>query len=186
MLIVALEPQQGFAVWITGLPASGKSAVTNGLKTRLTDNGIDVAVLESDELRKVLTPDPHYSEQERDLFYKQMVFLGTLLTQHGVPVIFDATANRRVWRDQARRSIPNFMEVHIDVPLALCMSRDPKGIYRRAQEGESSSVPGLQEAYEPPDCPDVVISGDGQSPEVAADRIWAKLIEKDFVHKETE
>ncbi len=71
----------------------------------------DVAVLESDVLRQVLTARPHYDEEERETFFRQMVYIGKLLTQHGVPVIFDATANRRRYRDPAREQIPRFMEV---------------------------------------------------------------------------
>ena len=101
---MAPEGRQAFAVWITGLPASGTSTLTQALKARLQSLGIDVAVLESDELRKVFTPDARYEEKERDTFYRQMVYVGTLLVEHGVPVIFDATANRQIWREDARRA----------------------------------------------------------------------------------
>ena len=114
------------------------------------DRGVDVAVLESDALRQIFTPHPHYDEQERATFYRQLVYVGTLLTRHGVPVIFDATANRRTYRDGARQQIPRFLEVYVDCPLETCMSRDPKGIYRKAREGAANTVPGLQAAYEPP------------------------------------
>src|SRR5438045_2256200 len=101
--------REGFAVWVTGLPASGKSSVVSTLKTMLAERGVDAAVLESDELRQVLTPYPRYSEEERLLFYSQMVYIGALLTRHGVPVIFDATAHRRVYRDNARQQIGSFL-----------------------------------------------------------------------------
>lgn len=100
--IVELKPKHAFAVWFTGLPASGKSTLATSLKAQLGDRGIDVAVLESDALRRIFTAQPRYDEQEREAFYRQMVYVGTLLTQHGVPVIFDATANRRRYRDTAR------------------------------------------------------------------------------------
>jgi adenylylsulfate kinase-like enzyme len=153
----------------------------NALKTQLADQGIDVAVLESDVLRRIFTPQPHYDEDERETFYRQIVYVGEILTQHGVPVIFDATANRRAYRSWARTRIPRFLEVYLDSALETCMARDPKGIYRQAREGGAASVPGLQSAYEPPENPDVVISGDKEDPATGAVRVRAKLAEKGFI-----
>ena len=174
------KPKNAFAVWVTGLPASGKSTLVTSLKAQLADRGIDVAVLESDVLRQIFTLQPQYDEQEREAFYRQMVYIGTLLTQHGVPVIFDATANRRRYRDQAREQIPRFMEVYVDCPLETCIARDPKGIYRKAREGEADTVPGLQSAYEPPEKPELVVDGDREMPETAARRVIIKLAEKGY------
>lgn len=162
-------PEQGFAIWITGLPASGKSTITAALKKLFGERGVDVEVLESDELRKVLGGG--YGEPERDAFYQRMVWIGTLLTRHGVPVIFDATANRRSYRDAARRQTPRFIEVFVDVPLEVCVARDPKGIYRNATD----DVPGLQAVYEPPEKPEIVIDGLRESPLDAARRIVSLL-----------
>ena len=170
-----------FAVWITGLPASGKSTIAANLTAQLCDRGVGVAVLESDALRRIFTPHPRYDPEERDIFYRQMVYVGVLLTQHGVPVIFDATANRRVYRDWARQQISKFVEVYVECPLATCIARDPKGIYRRAREGEAETVPGLQTAYEAPEKPEVVLQGDREAPEDAARRVIAKLVEMEYV-----
>ena len=163
-------PEPAFAVWITGLPASGKSTITSCLKQLLADRGVDVEVLESDALRRILH-DESYGEADRGAFYQRMVWIGTLLVKHGVPVIFDATANRQRYRDAARSQIPHFFEVFVDVPLAACMARDPKGIYRNA----ACDVPGLHAAYEPPAHPDLVIDGLRESPLEAARRIAALL-----------
>jgi adenylylsulfate kinase len=173
--------KNAFAVWVTGLPASGKSAVSAALKAKLKARGVDAAVLESDDLRRIFTPHPRYDEEEREVFYGQMAYVGALLTKHGVPVIFDATANRRRYRDQARREIGRFIEVHVDTPLDICIARDPKGIYRQARESSADMVPGLRTVYEPPDTPDVVIHGDQDIPEEAARRIIAKLLEKAYL-----
>ena len=173
--------KDAFAVWVTGLPASGKSTIVASLKAQLAERGVDVAVLESDVLRHIFTPHPRYDEEEREAFYRQIVYVGTLLTQHGVPVIFDATANRRRYRDQARRQIPRFLEVYLDCPLETCITRDPKGIYRKGREGSADSVPGLQLTYEPPESADVVVQGDREMPEVAALRIIAKLVDRGYV-----
>jgi len=173
--------ETGFAVWITGLPASGKSTVTAALKKELALRGLKVAVLESDALRKVLTPQPRYDEEERNVFYGALVHVGQLLTEHGVSVIFDATANRRAYRGRARHAIARFLEVFVDCPLDVCISRDPKGIYRRGREGSAAGVPGMDAVYEPPDSPDVTVRGDTEDPVSAARRIVGKLIETGYV-----
>ena len=174
---------KAFAIWVTGLPASGKSTIVKALSSALAARGLDVAVLESDVLRTVFTPHPRYDEEERQTFYRQLVYVGTLLAKHGVAVIFDATANRRVYRDHAREQIPRFLEVYVECPLEICMARDPKGIYRAGREGTATIVPGLQDAYEPPVNPDVVVHGDSDLPETAAQRITSKLIEKGFIER---
>jgi adenylylsulfate kinase len=178
-----VEPrtQPAFAVWVTGLPASGKSTLAAGLASELAARGVDVAVLESDVLRKVFRRHPLYSEQERDIFYEQIVYLGVLLTQHGVPVIFDATANRRRYRECARQRIAKFMEVYVDSPLRVCIRRDPKGIYRRGLEGTAAAVPGLQIEYEAPENPDLVVHGDEENPQRAAERVIQSLVERGYV-----
>lgn len=172
---------EGFAVWLTGLPASGKSTIAGNLQRELAARGVNVAVLESDVLRKVLTPDPGYGDPERDAFYGAMAYIGRLLAAHGVSVIFDATANRRAYRDKARKEISRFLEVHVECPLPVCEARDPKGIYRRAREGKAPNVPGVHAAYEPPLRPDVVIRGDIEDPAEAARRIVDVLVEKDYL-----
>jgi len=173
--------RNAFALWITGLPASGKSTIAAKLIAQLSDRGLDVALLESDELRKIFTPRPRYDSEERDNFYRQMAYLGVLLTKHGVPVIFDATAHRRAYRDWARQQIPKFVEVYVECPLATCIARDPKGIYRRAREGAAETVPGLQTAYEVPEKPEMVLMGDREAPEDAARTVINKLVEMNYI-----
>jgi adenylylsulfate kinase len=148
---------KAFAIWITGLPASGKSTIVSALKPQLEAMGLAVEVLESDEVRRVVTPISTYSEAERDLFYRALAFTGQKLVAHGVTVVFDATASRRVYRDFARSVIPRFIEVAVECPLTTCMERDRKGTYRKGQRGESLTVPGLQSPYEAPLNPDLRI-----------------------------
>lgn len=175
------DKAQGFAIWVTGLPASGKSTIVKVLVRSLAARGLDAAVLESDALRTIFTPHPRYDQEERGTFYRQLAYVGVLLTRHGIPVIFDATASRRAFREHAREQIYRFLEVYVECPLEICMSRDPKGIYRAGREGTAQLVPGLQDAYEPPLNPDVIVHGDSDSPETAAGMIMAKLIEKGFL-----
>ena len=166
---------QAFAVWLTGLPASGKSSIARELQTDLAAAGFEAEALESDTVRQVITPTPTYFREERDLFYRALTFCGSRLVARGVPVIFDATANRRAYRDLARTLIPRFVEVAVVCPLEVCQQRDRKGTYRKALEGKSSTVPGLQESYDPPLHPDVVIDTTQLRPEAAAAKIMEIL-----------
>jgi adenylylsulfate kinase len=170
-----------FAVWLTGLSGSGKSAIARELAALLHRRGIDAAVLESDVLRTQLTPFPRYDERERDFFYAGLVELGAFSVQRGVPVIFDATASRRAYRDAARARIARFAEIFVDTPLEVCAARDPKGLYRAAREGKSSTLPGLQAAYEAPVSPELTLRGDSGTPSEAAGGIVAFLAARHWI-----
>jgi adenylylsulfate kinase len=170
-----------FAVWVTGLPASGKSTLAAELAQQLRALGIKIAVLESDALRKIFSVQPRYDEQDREYFYGSLAVIGRVLTDHGISVIFDATANRRAYRDRARQQIPRFIEVFVDCPLETCIQRDPKGIYRKAREGQAAYVPGLQAPYEPPESPDVTIRGDRDDPAEASRKVIAVLVRRGFL-----
>ncbi len=173
---------EGFAIWLTGLPASGKTAVAEAIIRRLEElYETKVQHLESDVLRKILTPEPSYSVTEREWFYKVMVFIGEMLTKNGGNVIFDATANRSAHREMARNSIGKFLEIYIRCPLKTCMDRDPKGIYRLAQHGKTSTVPGIQDVYEEPAAPDIIIDSDKVSPESGAEHVIARLKGKHWI-----
>jgi adenylylsulfate kinase len=160
-----------FGIWITGLPASGKSTIVKALRPRLEALGLTVEVLESDEVRRLLTPEATYSPDERDLFYRALAFTGQRLAEHGVTVLFDATASRQAYRDLARAMIPRFLEVAVECPLEVCIQRDRKGTYQRGLRGESTTVPGLQASYEPPARPDLRIDTTKVSPDEASKQI---------------
>jgi adenylylsulfate kinase len=175
------DREPAFAVWLTGLPASGKSTVARALAAELAGKGIRAAVLESDAVRREISPQPKYDDAERDAFYAILAYLARVLVRHGVPVIVDATANRRAYRDRARETIPRFLEVHVRCPLTVCQARDPKGIYRRGAEGTAKNVPGVSASYEPPLTPEVVVDGERDDPSAAAHRIVAALEKKGFL-----
>ena len=164
-----------FGIWITGLPASGKSTIVSALRPRLEALGLTVEVLESDAVRRLLTPQATYSPEERDLFYRALAFTGQRLVAHGVTVVFDATAGRQAYRDLARGMIPRFLEVAIECPLEVCMQRDRKGTYEKGLRGESATVPGLQTPYESPANPDIRIDTTRVSADEAAKRICDML-----------
>ena len=172
---------EAFAVWLTGLPASGKSAIAKALCGKLAHAGLAVEVLESDAVRKLITPAPTYAREERDLFYSALAFFGSRLVAHGVPVIFDATANRRAYRDLARALIQNFVEVAVVCPVDVCRQRDRKGTYQRGLTGRSATVPGLQAPYEPPLKPEVTIETTSMTSEAAADLVLEALQARRFL-----
>jgi adenylylsulfate kinase len=165
------SPLPAVGIWLTGLPASGKSTITAALGPQLEAMGLVVEILESDAVRRVLTPAPTYGEPERDLFYRALAFMGARLVAHGVTVIFDATAVKRVYRDFARSLIPAFIEVAVECPLEVAMQRDFKGTYQRGTRSESATVPGLQTPYEPPIHPEVTVDTTKVTGQEAADRI---------------
>lgn len=167
-----------FAVWLTGLPGSGKSVIARELVRLLHERGVEVSVLESDVMRTQLTPFPRYDEADRAFFYSSLADLGVMLVDKGRPVIFDATANRRAYRDAARKRIARFAEVHVDTPLEVCAARDPKGLYRNKQ---TATLPGVQAAYEAPLAPEFVIDGAVGTPAEGAERIAAFLSARGWV-----
>jgi len=104
-----------------------------------------------------------------------------MLTKNGINIIIDATGNRMAHREKARNSIGKFLEVYIRCPLKTCIERDPKGIYRLARSGKATSVPGIQEVYEEPASPDLIIDSDKVSPETGAEHVIARLKGKHWV-----
>ena len=159
-----------FAVWLTGLSGSGKSAIARELVRLLHERKVDASVLESDVMRTQLTPFPRYDDADRDFFYSTLGEIGRLLVEKQKPVIFDATANRRAYRDAARKRIARFAEVFVDTPLEVCAALDPKGLYRKAK-----TLPGVQAPYEPPLAPELVVRGAEGTPADAAREIVALL-----------
>ena len=155
-----------FAVWLTGLSGCGKSAIARELMRLLHERGLDLSVLESDVMRTQLTPFPRYDEADREFFYGALVDIGVALAAKGRAVVFDATANRRRYRDSARQRIARFCEVHVDTPLEVCRARDTKGLYR-----QGAALPGVQAPYEAPLAPELVVRGDRGTPAEAAGRI---------------
>jgi adenylylsulfate kinase len=160
-----------FAVWLTGLSGSGKSAVARALAPELHARGVAVAVLESDVMRTQLTPFPRYDEAERAFFYRALADIGACLVKD-VAVILDATANRREYRDRARRAIARFAEVYVSTPIEVCAARDPKGLYKAKNV---RTLPGVQADYEPPLAPELVISGAHGTPADGAAEVLALL-----------
>jgi len=163
---------QGRVLWITGLPGSGKSTVADLVKQLHPD----VVILRMDELRKVVTPNPTYADQEREVAYRSLVYLAKTLSGLGHDVIIDATGNLRRWRDLARQLIPAFSEAYLRCSLETCAAREqqrtethgaPRDIYEKGKAGWP--VPGITAPYEEPLTPEVTIdTGTVSAAEAAA------------------
>jgi adenylylsulfate kinase len=165
----------GFAIWLTGLPASGKSSLAQEIQRLLDKGGIRTIILDSDDLRQILTAEPTYEPGERDWFYSVIVYLAAWLTEAGINVLIAATANRHAYRDQARERIARFAEVFVDCPLPICRDRDPKGIYALADQGQASNVPGIDAPYELPLNPEAAVNTGRLSPAAAARSVLEQL-----------
>jgi adenylylsulfate kinase len=153
-----------WAIWITGPPGSGKSAIARGVEAELRALGQAVTRLELDEIRKSITPAPRYTDRERDIVYRALGYMAALLVETGVPVLIDATAHRRIWRDLVREAVPHFAEVQLACPLTICQERErdrtpgnaPRSIYRQAGR-PGATVPGVDVPYEAAPAPELLI-----------------------------
>jgi adenylylsulfate kinase len=176
-----LTDQKGFALWLTGLPSSGKTTLAKALAERLqTQITGSVQILDSDELRRQLTPNPSYSATERDWFYDTIGWLAQLLTSNGVNVIIAATGPLRRHRLGARERIDRFAEVYVVCPPEVCRERDPKGLWRRADKGEISNLPGVGIPYEPPQSAEVTLPTDTLSVEEGVQYVTYRLQRGNF------
>jgi adenylylsulfate kinase len=149
----------GGVVWITGLPASGKSTLAARVHRALLGEGRVSCLLDGDEVRDALVPRPGYTPRERDAFYETLARLAALIARQGPIAVVAATAHRRAYRDRARALAPRLVEVYMDVSPEVCRERDPKGLYRAARAGEIGALPGAGSAYEAPPSPEIVARG---------------------------
>ncbi len=150
----------GVVVWLTGLPASGKTRFAKLLRADLLEAGHVPAVLDGDLVRAALVPGPGYSATERDQFYETLANLAAMLAGQGLIVLVPASGHRRAYRERARHLAPRFIEVYVSTPLDICVARDPKGLYASASaEAGSSNLPGIGAEYEAPEQPEVVAQG---------------------------
>jgi adenylylsulfate kinase len=177
----------GWCAWLTGLPGSGKSVISRTLIRLLKEENISAQLLSSDSLRKILTPNPCYSLEERDVVYNTLAYIAYLLTQNGVNVVIDATANLRRYRDKARENIPCFIEAYLSCPMDVCMKREakrretynaPREIYSKALEGKADTVPGIGQPYEPPMYPEVTVNTFQNTSEHAARKIFEAILKR--------
>ena len=148
----------GAVVWITGLPASGKTTLAHAIVDALRGRGITGVVLDGDDVRAPFGIGAHH-DATRDAVYARLATLAARTAERGIVAVVAATAHKRAYREDARAQASRFVEVLVATPLSECERRDPKGLYAMARASDTSRLPGVGVAYEPPFAPDVIASG---------------------------
>ena len=160
-------------LWITGLPAAGKSTVADRLEQKLHAAGVHTYLLDGDNVRHGLNRDLGFTEQDRVESVRRVAEVAKLMVDAGLVVIVSMISPFRSERRMARDLVSEdeFVEVFVDTPLAVCESRDPKGLYRRARAGELINFTGIDSPYEPPEAAEIVLKGAEEHPDTLADRV---------------
>jgi adenylyl-sulfate kinase len=173
--------RRGFVVWFTGLPSSGKSTLSLMVQRALDEAGFAVEVLDGDEIRQRLTKGLGFSKEDRDENVRRISYVAKRIANVGGVAVTAAISPFREARERARAEIGNFVEVHVDCPLQVCMQRDVKGLYARAIRGEIANFTGISDPYEPPVHPEVVVHTDRESREESLQKILQKLVALNWV-----
>ncbi|MDE1863570.1 MAG: adenylyl-sulfate kinase [Thaumarchaeota archaeon] len=166
---------QPCAIWITGLPASGKTTIATMLKESLMAKQIPVIILDGDEMRKTVSRDLGFSPDDRKEHNRRVIEIAKLLVNNGITAIVPLISPYRETRDMARSQIPNFVEVYTRASLETCMRRDPKGLYKKAQSGKIGNMTGIQSPYEEPLHPEITLDTDKGTPAQCLDKILSYM-----------
>jgi adenylylsulfate kinase len=168
-------------IWLTGLPGSGKTTIAKALSPKLKGSGFKVELLDGDIVRKELSPELGFTKQDRELHSRRVVYLCKLLSRNGIATIVCLISPYREFRRYARREInvdDNFYEVYVKCSLGTCMRRDPKGLYKKALAGEIKDLSGLQDPYEEPENPEVIVNTEEQTSEECVNVILKRVLQR--------
>ena len=168
---------RGFTLWLTGLSGAGKSTLATALGRELARHGIPVETLDGDEVRQNLSKGLGFSREDRDANIRRIGYVAKLLTRNGVVVISAAISPYRAVRDEVRREIGAFVEVHVKASLEECVRRDTKGSYARALAGEIAQFTGVSDPYEEPLAPELVVDTEREDVTSSATRVIDRLVE---------
>ena len=174
----------GFTLWFTGLSGAGKSTLARHVEQRLKEIERNVEVLDGDIVRTHLSKGLGFSREDRDTNIKRIAFVCSLLTRNGVICISAAIAPYSEAREWARREIGNFVEVYVKCPIDVCRQRDVKGLYKLVDEGKIKNFTGVDDPYEEPDHPELLVETDKETVEESVNRIFAKLAELAYLEAE--
>ena len=174
----------GCTIWFTGLSGAGKSTLAEILARRLKELNRNVEVLDGDIVRTHLSKGLGFSREDRDTNIKRIAFVCSLLTRNGVVCISAAIAPYHEAREWARKEIGNFVEVYVKCPLEVCRQRDVKGLYKLVDEGKIKNFTGVDDPYEEPEHPELVIETDKETIEESVSRIFAKLTKLGYLEAE--
>ena len=166
-------------MWLTGLPAAGKTSLALAVDEHLQRLGVAACVLDGDELRDGLSSDLGLTHEDRTEQARRAGHVAALVAASGVIAVVALVSpfaeDRRLARDLHLRRGLRFLEVWVDTPLAVCQARDPKGLYARARAGELTGLTGLDAPYEAPQRPELRVNGSGETPAEGAARIVRSL-----------
>ncbi len=175
------DRRKGVTVWFTGLSGAGKTTTAIALEKELKAKGRGVEVLDGDEVRKRLTKGLGFSKEDRDENIRRIGYVADLLTRNGVMVIVAVISPYREVRCEVRALIGNFIEVYLSTPLEVCEKRDTKGLYKKARAGELKGFTGIDDPYEPPTNPELVIDTTDSPVEDAVEMILKRLRREGYV-----
>ncbi len=168
---------KGFTLWFTGLPCSGKSVLADTVAEELKRKGMKTERLDGDIVRKSLTRDLGFSEEDRNMNIERVTFVAKLLTRNGVAVLASFLSPYNKIREYSRKEIGDYILVNVKCSLEECEKRDVKGMYAKARSGEIKNFTGIDDPFEEPDKADIVVETDKQTVEESKE-IVLKALEK--------
>lgn len=176
-----LVPGEGApTVWLTGLPSAGKTTVGRALVARLRASGRAADLLDGDELRAALAPELGFTREAREENVRRIGFVADLLSRNGVVAVCSVISPYRSMRDAVRAVHGDrFVEVWVAAPVEVCAERDVKGLYARQRAGEVRSLTGVDDPYEPPAAPEVVLHTHEVTVDEAVDQLWVHMFGAD-------
>lgn len=163
--------KKGFTLWFTGLSGSGKSTLAQLVEETLLERGMDVEVLDGDEIRTNLSKGLGFSKEDRDLNILRIGYVCNLLTRNKVIAIAAAIAPYAEIRRVNRKKIGRYIEVFVDCPIDILKERDTKGLYAKALSGEIKNFTGISDPYEPPEDAEIRVDTSKEPPEESCNKI---------------
>jgi adenylyl-sulfate kinase len=180
------QSDKGFTVWFTGLSGSGKSTVAEMLYHEFQAREMKTEILDGDVVRQNLSKGLGFSKEDRDTNVRRIGFVADLLTRNGVATICCPISPYKAIRDELRAQIGAFVEVYVHATLdELSNNRDPKGLYKKALAGEITGFTGVDDPYEPPEDPELVLDTMVESPEESLGNVLARLKELGYLEDAT-